>query len=38
MKQVTLKNGMTVPAIGQGVWHIGDDEAMHDKEVPHDIE
>lgn len=33
MKQVTLKNGITVPAIGQGTWHTGDDPALHDKEV-----
>lgn len=33
MKQVRLKNGQTVPAIGQGTWHIGDDPKMHDAEV-----
>lgn len=33
MKQVTLKNGTTVPAVGQGTWHVGDDAAMHDREV-----
>ena len=33
MKQVTLKNGITVPSIGQGTWHVGDDPAMHDREV-----
>ena len=33
MKQLTLKNGITVPAIGQGTWHIGDDASMHDREV-----
>ena len=33
MKQLTLKNGITVPAIGQGTWHVGDDVSMHDREV-----
>ena len=33
MKQVKLKNGISVPAIGQGTWHIGDDPRMHDREV-----
>ncbi len=33
MKQVMLRNGINVPAIGQGTWHIGDDPHMHDNEV-----
>ena len=33
MKQVMLRNGISVPAIGQGTWHIGDDQRMHDQEV-----
>ena len=33
MKQVILKNGASVPAVGQGTWHTGDDPAMHDREV-----
>ena len=33
MKKVKLKNGVSVPAIGQGTWHIGDDPEMHDREV-----
>lgn len=33
MKQVTLKNGITVPAVGQGTWHVGDDPSMHDRET-----
>ena len=32
MKQVNI-NGKTVPAIGQGTWHIGDDPKLHDREV-----
>ena len=32
MKQVRI-NGKTVPAIGQGTWHIGDDPKQHDREV-----
>ena len=32
MKQVTI-NGKSVPAIGQGTWHIGDDPKLHDREV-----
>lgn len=33
MKQVMLRNGINVPAIGQGTWHIGDDPRMHNQEV-----
>ena len=33
MKQVKIKNGITVPAVGQGTWHIGDDAAMREREV-----
>lgn len=33
MKQVMLRNGISVPTIGQGTWHIGDDQRMHDQEV-----
>ncbi len=33
MKQVELKNGMTVPAIGQGTWRIGDDAAIREREA-----
>lgn len=33
MKQVILKNGLSIPAIGQGTWHIGDDTAMREHEV-----
>ena len=32
MKQVNI-NGKSVPAIGQGTWHIGDDPKQHDREV-----
>ena len=32
MKQVRI-NGRSVPAIGQGTWHIGDDAKPHDREV-----
>lgn len=30
---VTLANGCTVPALGQGTWYIGDSEATHDNEA-----
>ncbi len=33
MKKVMLRNGVSVPAIGQGTWHIDDDPRMHDQEV-----
>ena len=33
MKQVRLKNGISVPAIGQGTWHIGDDPAKRKSEI-----
>jgi diketogulonate reductase-like aldo/keto reductase len=33
MKHVTLPCGETVPALGQGTWHIGDDRARRGEEI-----
>ena len=33
MKQVRLKNGISVPAVGQGTWHVGDDPAKQNSEI-----
>ena len=33
MKRVSLPSGETVPALGQGTWHVGEDPARHDEEV-----
>jgi len=33
MKRVSLSAGETVPALGQGTWHMGEDPAKHDEEV-----
>jgi diketogulonate reductase-like aldo/keto reductase len=33
MKRVTLPCGETVPALGQGTWHIGDDPARRSEEI-----
>ena len=33
MKRVSLPSGETVPALGQGTWHMGEDRAKHDEEV-----
>ena len=30
---VTLANGTTVPALGQGTWYIGDSKSTHDEEA-----
>ena len=32
MKKVKLKNGVSVPAIGQGTCHIGDDPEMYGRQ------
>lgn len=33
MKTVTLRNGVTVPALGVGTWNVGDSSARHADEV-----
>ena len=33
MFEVTLKNGIKVPAIGQGTWHMGEDPGLRSKEI-----
>jgi diketogulonate reductase-like aldo/keto reductase len=33
MKRVPLPAGETVPALGQGTWHMGEDPAKHEEEV-----
>ncbi len=33
MKEVVLKNGRRVPAIGQGTWYLGDDPAVRNQEI-----
>jgi diketogulonate reductase-like aldo/keto reductase len=33
MKRVPLPAGETVPALGQGTWHMGEDPAKHNEEV-----
>ncbi len=33
MKKVKLKNGTSVPAIGQGTWYLGDDPALRNMEI-----
>lgn len=33
MKTLTLKNGATVPRLGQGTWFIGDDRAARGEEI-----
>jgi len=30
---VTLKNGVAVPALGQGTWYLGDNRSTHDAEI-----
>ncbi|MGO4861755.1 aldo/keto reductase [Atopobiaceae bacterium Sow4_H2] len=33
MPQVTLPNGDVVPALGEGTWYLGEDPAVHDREL-----
>lgn len=33
MKTVTLRNGVTVPALGMGTWNIGDSAARRSDEI-----
>ncbi len=33
MKEITLKNGRRVPAIGQGTWYLGDDPSTRNREI-----
>jgi len=32
-KTVTFRNGVTVPALGQGTWFLGEDPRTHDEEL-----